>query len=281
MQYPTIAQPQYGFAPTMPGMASGGLASLPVRRFQDGGVSTAPRYSYDPVTQRYTRITPEQQANQMGAAQKYDYAGDGGYQADPSPFSQMTPAEQAAYYAENPTMAAVTQLGQNVFGLTSLGMAQKAMDPIGVAQAQTIAQGINPTLATPFGPPGVVTVSPIAPVAPDPTVALTQMNQQQTEEENSPVDVAMDVAATVAATQDAVDAEGGQTVGVGTPSGVGTDTGAGGGGGGGEAPGPDPGTAPSIGGSMDAGGSNNTGTDAGSDGASPSYNQGGSIQNYR
>jgi len=39
MQYPTIGQPQYGFAPTMPGMASGGLASLPVKRFQRGGLS--------------------------------------------------------------------------------------------------------------------------------------------------------------------------------------------------------------------------------------------------
>jgi len=39
MQYPTIGQPQYGFTPTMPGMASGGLASLPVQRFQSGGIT--------------------------------------------------------------------------------------------------------------------------------------------------------------------------------------------------------------------------------------------------
>jgi hypothetical protein len=45
MQYPTIGQPQYGFAPTMPGMASGGLAALAnqyrrgggVRYFEEGG----------------------------------------------------------------------------------------------------------------------------------------------------------------------------------------------------------------------------------------------------
>ena len=35
MQYPIIGQPQYAFAPT--GMAGGGLASLPVKRFQSGG----------------------------------------------------------------------------------------------------------------------------------------------------------------------------------------------------------------------------------------------------
>ena len=147
-----------------------------------------------------TPLTPEQQANLAMAAQRDNYGG--GFEVGPNPFSQMTPAEQAAYYAENPTMGAVTQLGQQAFGLTSLGMAQKAIDPIGVAQAQTIAQGINPTLATPLGVPGVVTVSPIAP---DPTVALTQMNQQQAEEETqvSPVDVAMDVAEAVGV--DAVD----------------------------------------------------------------------------
>ena len=48
MQYPTIAQPQYGFAPTMPGMARGGLAALAnqyrkgggVRYFEEGGDTT-------------------------------------------------------------------------------------------------------------------------------------------------------------------------------------------------------------------------------------------------
>jgi hypothetical protein len=47
MQYPTIGQPQYGFAPTMPGMARGGLAALAnqyrrgggVRYFEEGGDS--------------------------------------------------------------------------------------------------------------------------------------------------------------------------------------------------------------------------------------------------
>ena len=273
MQYPTIAQPQYGFAPTMPGMASGGLASLPVRRFQDGGVSTAPRYSYNPVTQSYTLLTPEQQANQMMAAQRDNYGGSA--EVAPSPFSQMTPAEQASYYAANPTMAGITQLGQQAFGLTSLGMLQNMMDPIGVAQQQTIAQGINPTLATPFGPPGVVTVTPIAPT---PTAQLTQMNQEKSEEEETPG--VPSIAATVAEAlsfADTQDQEAGQNVGA--PPGTTADQG-GGGGGGGEAPGPDPGTAPSIGGSMDAGGSNNSGNDAGTDGASPSNKQGGLIKYY-
>ncbi len=172
----------------------------------NGIASLPPRYSYNPATQSYTLLTPEQQANQMGAAQKYDYAGDGGYQADPSPFSQMTPTEQAAYYAENPTMAAVTQMGQQAFGLTSLGMMQNMMDPVGVAQAQTVAQGIDPSLSTALGRTNTQQVTPIDPVPADPTIALTQMNQQQTEEETqvSPVDVAMGIAEAVGV--DAVDA---------------------------------------------------------------------------
>jgi len=47
MQYPTIGQPQYGFAPTMPGMAGGGLAALAsqyrkggrIRYYEEGGES--------------------------------------------------------------------------------------------------------------------------------------------------------------------------------------------------------------------------------------------------
>jgi hypothetical protein len=191
----------------------------------------------------------------------------------------MTPAEQASYYAANPTMAGITQLGQQAFGLTSLGMLQNMMDPIGVAQAQTVAQGINPTLATPLGPTNTQQVTPIAPVQ---TAQLTQMNQQQAEEdETSPVDVALDVAATVAATADAVDAEGGQNVGAGTPSGVGTDTGAGGGVEGGgystEATvGVDANDAPS-----NDGGGGGGGPSDGGDGTGDGRRRGGFITNYQ
>jgi len=226
-------------------------------------------------------LTPEQLADQemarlrsIGPQRGSD--GGGGVEAAPSPFSQMTPAEQAAYYAENPTMAGITQLGQQAFGLTSAGMLQNMMDPIGVAQAQTIAQGINPTLATPLGPTNTQQVTPIAPT---PTAQLTQMNQQKSEEEET-LGVP-NIAATVAEAlsfADTQDQEAGQNVGA--PPGTTADQG-GGGGGGGEAPSPDPGTAPSIGGSMDAAGTNNSGTEGvGTDGASPSNKQGGLIKYY-
>ena len=102
MQYPTIGQPQYGFAPTMPGMASGGLASLPIRRFQSGGSTGPYKYSYDPKTQRYTLLNSGQQADQMLAdqmlaAQKklppYEPSGPGSEPGNAPPGSPGSPAQ--------------------------------------------------------------------------------------------------------------------------------------------------------------------------------------------
>jgi hypothetical protein len=53
-------------------------------------------------------------------------------------------AQKAAYYAENPTMAALTRFGQNLFGYTTLGLLQKALDPTFVDRQESIALGINP-----------------------------------------------------------------------------------------------------------------------------------------
>jgi hypothetical protein len=73
--------------------------------------------------------------------------GGGGYEpAGPNPgFS--TPEEQAAYYAENPTMGAITRAGQTALGFlpggSALFAAQEYMDP-GFRQAQeNITYGIS------------------------------------------------------------------------------------------------------------------------------------------
>ena len=70
--------------------------------------------------------------------------GGGSEPAAPSAWSSMTPAEQAAYYAANPTMATITQLGQKAFGLTALGALQRAMNPGFVSDQSLIAMGVNP-----------------------------------------------------------------------------------------------------------------------------------------
>jgi hypothetical protein len=71
--------------------------------------------------------------------------GSGGSEpAAPSAWSPMTPAQQAAYYAANPTMAGITQLGQKGFGFTSLGMLQNLFNPGLISEQGLIAMGINP-----------------------------------------------------------------------------------------------------------------------------------------
>ena len=71
--------------------------------------------------------------------------GSGGSEpAAPSAWSSMTPAEQAAYYAANPTMATITQLGQKAFGYTGLGRLQAMMNPNLVTEQGLIAMGVNP-----------------------------------------------------------------------------------------------------------------------------------------
>lgn len=68
----------------------------------------------------------------------------GGFNAAPSAWDGMTNAEKAAYYAENPTMASITQLGQKAFGYTGLGALQRAMQPGFVNEQSLIAMGVNP-----------------------------------------------------------------------------------------------------------------------------------------
>ncbi len=62
----------------------------------------------------------------------------------PSGWSSMTPAEQAAYYAENPNMAAVTRAGQAAFGYTLPGLVQGLMVPGFVQDQGLIAMGVDP-----------------------------------------------------------------------------------------------------------------------------------------
>jgi hypothetical protein len=68
----------------------------------------------------------------------------GGDGMEPSAWSQMSPAEQAAYYNQNPTMAAITQAGQRAFGYTMPGLLQSTFAPNFVSDQQMIAMGLNP-----------------------------------------------------------------------------------------------------------------------------------------
>jgi hypothetical protein len=91
---------------------------------------------------------PNMYSNAPRAIGQLGFGGGGGSggsePAAPSAWSSMTPAEQAAYYAANPTMATITQLGQKAFGYTGLGALQRAMQPGFVNEQSLIAMGVNP-----------------------------------------------------------------------------------------------------------------------------------------
>jgi len=61
-----------------------------------------------------------------------------------STWDSMTDAQKASYYANNPTMAGITQFGQSLFGNTSLGKLQGLFAPGFVADQGLIAMGVDP-----------------------------------------------------------------------------------------------------------------------------------------
>lgn len=108
--------------------------------FAEGGAVDP--YVYDPATQRYIKSSQQDIQANVAPGQRYD---DGGAQGKgENDWSDLSPTEQANFYSENPLMANITQMGQNVMGLTSLGMAQSTMDPVNVAMQSSIAHGVSP-----------------------------------------------------------------------------------------------------------------------------------------
>jgi len=80
----------------------------------------------------------------LGGGGSVNY-GDGGTGVSSTPgWESMTPAQQAGYYAANPTMATITQMGQGLFGKTSLGALQNYFNPGFVSEQGLIAMGVDP-----------------------------------------------------------------------------------------------------------------------------------------
>ena len=68
----------------------------------------------------------------------------------------LSNAEKAAYYSDNPTMAAVTQFGQKALGYAPFGIglamkAQELMFPQFVAEQASVARGIDPATGLQVG----------------------------------------------------------------------------------------------------------------------------------
>jgi hypothetical protein len=137
-------------------MANGGqmFASGGIARLAEGGdTNLLPKYKYDPATQTYVLAGADDAATAMEAEllKKKRAAeaagGSGSYTPEKTPWDDMTNAQKAAFYAENPRMAAITQFGQKAFGWTGLGALQKAMVPDFVRDQGLIARGIDPEVA--------------------------------------------------------------------------------------------------------------------------------------
>jgi len=139
-------------------MANGGqmFASGGIARLAEGGDTALPKYKYDPVTQQYVLQGKDEAATAMEAEllkkkQAGESSGGGGSsQAAPSAWDKMSNAEKAAYYAANPTMAAITQAGQKAFGWTGLGQLAAYANPQGYNEALAVAKGFDPS-QTSFG----------------------------------------------------------------------------------------------------------------------------------
>ena len=81
----------------------------------------------------------------------------------------LSNAEKAAFYSDNPTMAGITQFGQQALGYAPFGIglamrAQQAMFPQFVAEQQSVARGIDPATGLQVGgygsQPGTSKITP-------------------------------------------------------------------------------------------------------------------------
>jgi hypothetical protein len=104
-----------------------------------GSASASPQSYYDEILRL-------QALNNFNRNLRDGGRGDPGFSSNPG-WDALDDAGKASYYSQNPTMGKITQLGQNLFGYTTLGMLQKALDPTFVSNQSLIAQGIDPSIA--------------------------------------------------------------------------------------------------------------------------------------
>ena len=97
----------------------------------------------------FNEMLRKRQENQMGRGggqmpQMMGGGGGGDGRSSNPGWDALSNAEKAAYYSDNPTMAAITQGLQKGFGLTSYGMLQNALAPDFVREQGMVARGIDP-----------------------------------------------------------------------------------------------------------------------------------------
>jgi len=135
--------------------ASGGIARL--AEGGDAGSGESRVYKYDPVTQTYTlqgkdEVTTAMEAELLKKKKAAEAAGGSGSYTPqgPSEWSQRSPAERAAYYADRPIEAALARGAQTIFGNTLPGAASKFFAPDAWHSSYAEKQGFDPS-QTSFG----------------------------------------------------------------------------------------------------------------------------------
>ena len=260
--YNTASAPQYAFGPNMapvPMMAGGGLASLPVRRFQSGG-STGFSVGTAPATSGFmdTAFSPVE-----------------GTPVVNTPFGTigLSPATIAGLAA--PQLAAPLSVVNAVMSAYNAFTAKQDPAPIDVAQVDPYSP---PPPGIAIGVPGMVSVEGISPGYSEPgraqSVVDAMIAAQQEEQAQAQAEAqAAQAAATVAATADAVDADAGATSAANASGSAMGDSGAGIGGdaGGGMGANDGPGNDSSATGGADS---------SASGGAGDAFRYGGRVMNY-
>ena len=102
-----------------------------------GGYDVAQPQAYAAPVTRYEEIMAQQA---MGG-------GGRGEREAPSTFSQMTPAERAAYYSQNPTEGKLALLAQDYFSSNPFGFISKLTNPDGWYDSRLEKMGVNPTIS--------------------------------------------------------------------------------------------------------------------------------------
>ena len=112
-------------------------------QFAEGGAVDS--YTYDPVTQLYTKKGGEG-ATMVSPTGGISGASAGGVDAVPSDWDNMTPAEKAGFFQDpaNATHASLRGLAQQVFGYTTPGMIQNFFDPSRQFAEAAITRGQTP-----------------------------------------------------------------------------------------------------------------------------------------
>lgn len=104
--------------------------------------SNVPKYTYDPVTQKYTLVTDNNPLS--NAVTKDSESGGSDNTPTRSPFDDLTIDQRAAYYADRPMQSKVASTLAGLFkDYTALGQIASRMDPIGFGEKMASLRGVG------------------------------------------------------------------------------------------------------------------------------------------